>query len=149
MASPSFFIHNDNKTLGRNFDYINTQNVLILLMYQCIITCMTKAKNEQIGMIVKTALGVIATLSLVYGMVIVPSMEASRTNEVIERGERSVYFGCELQARNVLAQVNSQAEEEITQEQQEQVLNGEFATCIVTQGFTVDELADKYGPEEQ
>ena len=105
--------------------------------------------NDKLGVIVKTVLGVVATLSLVYGMVVVPSMEAARAAEVIERAERSVYFGCEVQARNVLAQVNAQSETEIAQEQQETVLNGEFATCIVTQGFTVDELADKYGPNEQ
>ena len=82
-------------------------------------------------------------------MVVVPGMEAARAAEVIERAERSVYFGCELQARNVLAQVNAQADTELEQAQQETVLNGEFATCIVTQGFTVDELVAKYGPDEQ
>ena len=96
------------------------------------------------GDIVKTVLGIIATLSVVYGLVIVPTTEMSQAQEVLERAERSAYFGCEVQARNVLAQVNAQAEEEISEEQQGQILNGEFATCIVTRGYEVEELTAKY-----
>jgi hypothetical protein len=109
-----------------------------------------KKTNTQIAEVVKTLLVVIITASVVYGLVIVPSINLANNQASFERAEARVHFSCDLLARNNTVQAVEQNEgEEATDEEVQGFFAQQYQNCVQAEGLSPQDLVDKFVPQTE
>lgn len=101
--------------------------------------------------IIKFVFGLTITIAVVYGLVIVPSINLANTGMALERAEARVHYSCDLLARNNTAKAVDQ--NEAAEEPTEEEINGFFAqqyqNCVLSEGLNPQDLVEKFVQEEE